>query len=47
MLSYCLKCRKIAESKNPNVVKVKKLMDCLVGIKTPLSKITLVGPILI
>ena len=23
MLSYCLKCRKKAESKNPNVVKTK------------------------
>ena len=71
MLSYCLKCRKNTESKNPKVVKIKNgriilLSKCEVsdfkkskfikeqarwlwstlGIKTPLSKIPLVGPLL-
>ena len=72
MLSYCLKCRKNTESKNPKVVKIKKgtimlLSKCAVcdnkkskfikekeasrllsslGIKTPLSEIPLVGPLL-
>ena len=72
MLSYCLKCRKNTESKNPKVVKTKNgrimlLSKCEVcdskkskfikeqeasgllsslGIKTPLSKIPLVGPLL-
>ena len=72
MLSYCLKCRKNTESKNPKVVKTKNgrimlLSKCAVcdskkskfikqqeasgllsslGIKTPLSKIPLVGPLL-
>ena len=27
MLSYCLKCRKNAESKNPKVVKTKKMKN--------------------
>ena len=36
MLSYCLKCRKNTESKNPNVVKTKNrrimlLSKCAVG----------------
>ena len=69
MLSYCLKCRKNTESKNPKVVKTKNgrimlLSKCVVcnskkskfikeqeasellgslGIKSPLSKIPLVG----
>ena len=70
MLSYCLKCRKNTESKNPNVPRSKNgrimlLSKCAVcdstkftkqqeavgllsslGIKTPLSKIHLVGPLL-
>ena len=72
MLSYCLKCRKNTESKNPNVVSTKNgrillLSKCSVcdskkskfikmqeargllsslGIKTPLSKISLAGPLL-
>ena len=72
MSSYCLKCRKNTESKNPKVVKTKNgrimlLSKCAVcdskkskfikqqeasgllsslGIKTPLSKIPLVGPLL-
>ena len=72
MLSYCLKCRKNTESKNPNVVSTKNgrillLSKCAVcdskkskfikmqeargllsslGIKTPLSKISLAGPLL-
>ena len=72
MLSYCLKCRENADSKNPKVVKTKNgrimfLSKCEVwdsekskfikeqkasglcsslGIKTPLSKIPLVGPLL-
>ena len=72
MLSYCLKCRKNRESKNPKVARTKKgrimlLSKCSVcdikkskfikqqeasgllsslGIKTPLSKIALVGPLL-
>ena len=72
MLSYCLKCRKNTESKNPSIVKTKNgrimlLSKCAVcdskkskfikeqeasgllsslGIKTPLSKITLLVPIL-
>ena len=71
MLSYCLKCRKNTESKNPKVVKTKNgrimlLLKCAVcdskkskfikeqeairllsslGIKTPLRKIPLVGPL--
>ena len=70
MLSYCWKCRKNTESKNPNVARAKNgriilLSKCAVcdsktlkfikeqeasvllsslGIKTPLSKISLVGP---
>ena len=69
MLSYCLKCRKNTESKNPKVARTKNgrimlLSKCTVcnskklkfikeqegsglpstsGIKTPLSKIPLVG----
>ena len=72
MLSYCLKCRKNTESKNPGVVKTKtgrrilfsKCSACnshepkflkeqeargllsSIGIKTPLSQIALLGPIL-
>ena len=72
MLSYCLKCRKNTESKNPKVsrsknVRIMLLSKCTVfdskklkfikqqeasgllsnlGIKTPLSKIALVGPLL-
>ena len=72
MLSYCLKCRKNTESKNPKVARRKNgiimlLSKCAVcdskkskfikqqevsgllsslGIKTPLSKIPLVGPLL-
>ena len=72
MLSYCLKCRKNTESKNPKVARSKNgrimlLSKCAVcdskkskfikeqeasgllsslGIKTPLSKISLVGPLL-
>ena len=72
MLSYCLKCRKNPESKNPKVVKMQngRVMlssNCAVcgskklrfiknqeasellsslGIRTPLSQTTLVGPIL-
>ena len=70
MSSYCLKCRKNTESKNPKVATTKNgrimlLSECVVcdskkskfikeqeanrllsslGIKTPLSKIPLVGP---
>ena len=72
MLSYCLKCRKDTESKNPNVVKktnekimlLSKYEVCdsekskfikeqeasglvsSLGIKTPLSKIPTVSPLL-
>ena len=72
MLSYCLKCWKNIESKNPKVARTKNkrimlLSECAVcdskkskfvkqheasellsslGIKTPLSKIPLVGPLL-
>ena len=72
MLSYCLKCKKYTESKNPKVARTKNgrimfLSKCTVcyskkpkfikqqkasgllsslGIKTPLSKIPLVGPLL-
>ena len=72
MLSYCLKCRKNAENKNPKVARTKNgrkmlLSKCAVrdnkkskfikqreasrllsslGIKTPSSKISLVGPLL-
>ena len=72
MLSYCLKCRKHTESKNPEVVITKREIIMLpskfgvcdskksrfikqqeasgilssLGLKTPLSKIPLVGPIL-
>ena len=72
MLSYCLKCRKNTESKNPKAVRTKSdrtmlLSKCKVcgskkskfikeqqasglvsslGIKTPLSKIPLLGPVL-
>ena len=72
MLSFCLKCRKNTESKNPKVVKTRngrimhlsksavcgtkkskiikekeasRLLSSL-GIKTPLSKIPLVGHLL-
>ena len=71
MLSYCLKCRKNTESKNPKVARTKNgrimlLSKCAVcdskkskfikqqeasgllsslGIKAPLSKIPLVGPL--
>ena len=71
MLSYCLKCRKNTESKNPKVVRTKNgrimlLSKCAMcdskkskfikeqeasgllislGIKTPLSKIPLVSPL--
>ena len=73
MLSYCLKCRKNTESKDPKTVKTKNgrimlLSKCAVcynkktrfikeqgaswllsslGIKTPLSKIPLVGPLFV
>ena len=72
ILSYCLKCRKNTESKNPKVAKTKNgrimlLSKCTVcdskkskfikeqedsgllsslGIKTPLSKVLLVGLLL-
>ena len=72
MLSYCLKCRKSTESKNPKIVRTEKgrimlLSNCVVcnskkskfikeqeasellsslGIKTPLNKICLLGPLL-
>ena len=71
MLSYCLKCRKNTESKNPKVARTKNrrmfLSKCAMcgskksklikqqetsgllsslGIKTPLSIISLVGPLL-
>ena len=72
MLSYCLKCRKNTERKNPKVTKTKSgrimlLSKCAVcdskkpkfitqqeasrllsslEMKTPLSKIPLVGPLL-
>ena len=72
MLLFCLKCRKITDSKNPKVARTKNgkimlLSKCAVcdskkskfikeqeasgllsnlGIKTPLSKISLVGPLL-
>ena len=72
MLSFCLKCRKNAESKNLKVVRTKKkrtmlLSKCLVcnrkkskflkgqdargllsslGIRTPLSKVLSIGPLL-
>ena len=66
MLSYCLKCRKNTESKNPKVARKKNgrimlLSKCAVcdskqqqasgllsslGIKAPLSKTPLVGPLL-
>ena len=72
MLSYCLKCRKNTESKNPKVAMTKNgrimlLSKCAVcdsekskfikqeeatgllsslEIKTPLSKIHLIGPLL-
>ena len=72
MLSYCLKCRKNTESKNPEVVRTKNgritlLSKCVVcnnknskyikeqeasellsslGIKAPLNKIPLLGPLL-
>ena len=72
MLSYCLKCWKNTESKNPKVARTKNgkkmlLVKCAVcdsktskflkeqeasglvsslGIKTPLSKIPLLGPLL-
>ena len=72
MFSYCLKCRKNTESKNPEVVRTKNgrimlLSKCAVsdskklifikeqeasgllsslGIKTPLNKIPLLGPLL-
>ena len=72
MLSYCLKCRKNTESKNPKVARTKTgrimlLSKCAVcnskkskfikqqeasgllsslGIKTPLNKIPLLGPLL-
>ena len=71
MLSYCLKCRKNTETKNPKVARTKNgkimlLSKCAVcdskkskfikeqetsgllsslGIKAPLSKIPLVGPL--
>ena len=72
MLSYCLKCRKNTESKNPKVARTKNRRIMLLskyaardskkskfikeheasellsnlGIKTPLSKIPLIGPLL-
>ena len=72
MLSYCLRCRKNAKSKNPKVVKTKNgrimlLSKCelcdskkikfikeqeargllsSLGIKTPLRKTPLIGPLL-
>ena len=72
MLSYCLKCIKNTESKNPKVVRAKYgrtmlLSKCAVcdskkskfikeqevsgllsslGIKTPLNKVPLLGPLL-
>ena len=71
-MSYCLKCRKNTESKNPEVVRTKngrimllsKYVVCnskkseflkeqeasgllsSLGIKTPLNKIPLLGPLL-
>ena len=55
MLSYCLKCRKNTESKNPKFAMKKSkfikeqeaggLLSSL-GIKTPLSKISLKVPLL-
>ena len=71
-MSYCLKCRKNTESKNPEVVRTKSgiimlLSKCVVcnskkseflkeqeasgllsslGIKTPLNKIPLLGPLM-
>ena len=72
MLSYCLKCKKNTESKNPSVARSKNgrimlLSKCamcnskkskfikqqeasallsMLGIKTPLIKVTLEGPLL-
>ena len=72
MLSYCLKCRKNMESKNPEVISTENgrimllsLLKCVIvkkqsllksneasgllssfGIKTPLKKIPLLGPLL-
>ena len=58
MLSYCLKCRKDTESKNPRVtvydskklkfIKKQEASELLtsLGIRTPLSQIPLVGPLL-
>ena len=72
MLSYCLKCRKSTESKNPKIAttengRIMLLSNCVVcnskkskfikeqeasellsslGIKTPLNKISLLGPLL-
>ena len=72
MLSYCLKCRKSTESKNPKIARTENgrimlLSNCVVcnskkskfikeqeasellnslGIKTPLNKISLLGPLL-
>ena len=73
MLSYCLKCRKNTQSKNPKAVRTKNrrimflskcavcnskkskflkeqgakgLLSSLTAIKTPLSQIPLLGPIL-
>ena len=72
MLSYCLKCRKNMQSKNPKVISTENgrimllsLLKCVIvkkqsllksneasglsssfGIKTPLKKIPLLGPLL-
>ena len=64
MLSYCLKCTKNTERKNPEVVKMENgriilSSNCAVcdskkssgllsnlGIRTPLSQIPLLGPLL-
>ena len=58
MLSYCLKCRTDTESKNPRVtvcdskklkfIKEQEASELLtsLGIRTPLSQIPLVGPLL-
>ena len=47
MLSYCLKCRKNAKTKNPKVVKTKngRIMH-LSGNKDIFNEIPLLGPLL-
>ena len=50
ILSYCWKSRKNTETKNLEVVETKNgrimLLSKYAGIKAPISKILLVGPIL-